>query len=235
MFRKELILTDEYTNGAPRLSLSGLSQIFEGAASEHLFVMGKDYKEMREGGLMWIIVNRHTSIERMPRVGEKISIETWPGSRKHGLYPRRTVIRDDDGNVLIRDAAYWAVVSLESREMITSEEKIIIPSEKLPEGEMRLPGWVIRIPEVQQVNYRTVQRSETDGNGHMNNSNYLKWAEDAYGQLGARFKPSGFHIIYTKELLEGDEAELRMCLRDGIFSMEGLIGTESCFKAEIVF
>ena len=66
----------------------------------------------------------------------------------------------------------------------------------------------------------TVRRSETDTNGHTNNTRYVEWAvDDVPDDIYVNYKADEIRVLYRKECRAGDEVTVKTYLEnagDGI-------------------
>ena len=120
---------------------------------------------------------QRAEIARWPEYDETVTLKTWPGKSMHLFFPRYYTLQDEQGSVLVRASALWALMDRQSRSMIFPEEAgIEIPGAELAEA-CALPRAVKPISATDETRF-TVPYSYADLNGHMNNTRYLDLAQD---------------------------------------------------------
>lgn len=133
---------------------------------------------MQNHGAFWMLARMWYRLDRPLRWGEELTIHTWHrGGKGASMY------RDFDlyvGNERIGEAvSVWALVRLEDRRMLRVSE---IPELEGTEGGERNKDKLlakIRMPEeMQLVERRLMHYSDTDINGHVNNTRYADFACD---------------------------------------------------------
>ena len=184
------------------LTVLGLIDYFQDCStfqSEDLGI-GVDY--LNEHKVGWVVVSYHVSIERLPRLGEHIRIQTFPYNLKGMSGSRNYAIQDDAGNCIACADSLWVLVDLatgkptripadigDRYELGTplaiekTNRKIILPEDAVPEEP---------IP---------VQRYFLDTNHHMNNGKYIMVAQ-AY--LPKDFPVASFRVEYRNQAHLGD-------------------------------
>lgn len=200
---------------------SALLEIMQEAAGEHAEVLGCGREMTVQKGLFWAIVRQTIEITRLPRVGETLVVETWPGKPSRTAFPRHMVGRTQEGRELFRAVALWLFMDLETRSMVLPAAcGIDIPGTER-QGQLPNPtGLALKLGEPKQL--RTVQYSELDWNGHMSNTKYLNWLEDLMpAQWHKAHTLKRLQINYVSEALEGQKIALAYTLEDGVLSLEG--------------
>ena len=148
-------------------------------------------------------------------------VETWPGEATRAAYPRYTVGKTENGEILFRAAALWLIMDARSRAMILPGKSGILVPGLEREGQLPVPA-SLPPAELERCLRRQVRYSELDANGHMSNIKYLDWLEDLLPAAFHREHPlRGFQISYLSEVREGQEVELRWNLfEDGSLRLE---------------
>ena len=226
IFRKEFEITDLYVDCFGRLKPSAILFLAQETAGHHCKDLGLSWEQLAEKGLFWAVVRHRVQITRLPHRGETVTAETWPMPTTRTAYPRALVIRDQDGNELLRLISLWVLMDLKSRAMILPGKSGVEVTGTLRGMEPAAPR-AIAIRSMERCTDRTVLFSDVDRNGHMNNTRYLDWVQDLL--------PSGFHegralreltVCYMTESREGQTLSLGWSLtEDGVlqadFSREG--------------
>ena len=158
--------------------------------------LGKQHKA-------WLLSSWQIMIHRRPKLGEYISISTWPTSTK-GIYGYRDfLLRDVQGNNLVQAGSVWFLYDTEKGVPIRVQPEDVAPyGEPMPPQALSPAPRKIAIPEgYEEGEPILVARHHIDTNHHVNNAVYVDMAREAI--------PSGIQIQeiradYRKAALLGD-------------------------------
>ena len=236
IYRKEFEISDLYVDCFGRLKPSAILFLAQETAGHHCVELGLSWEQLAEKGLFWAVVRHRVQITRLPRRGETVIAETWPMPTTRAAYPRALVIRDKDGNELLRLISLWVLMDLNSRAMILPGKSGVEVTGTLRGTELAVPR-AIAVRSMERSMERTVVFSDLDRNGHMNNTRYLDWALDLL--------PSSFHqchdlreftVCYMTESREGQTLYLGWTLaEDGVFQVDGSRNGERIFAVLMQF
>ena len=192
-----------------RLRLSNLLSYLQNIATDHAEILGLGGdRMMRDYGAFWMMVRSHLSLRRpITYEDEAVMIHTW----HRGVTKSATVFRDFDiyvGEELVGEAvASWVIVDVEARRILKPGTLPALLTTVRPEVVKDIVPAKISMPhELDEVFRRVVRYSDTDINGHMNNTRYADIACDAlaYERFADRFV-SEMQINYLQESFPGDE------------------------------
>lgn len=204
-----------------RLKGSAILWFVQEIAGRHCIGLGTDWDTLAKKGMFWAIIRHRVRINRLPKKGETLRIETWPMPTTRVAYPRNVVAFDEQGNELFRSMSIWVLMDLQTRAMILPGKSGVDVAGIVRGGELPTPH---SLPPVQLENCisRRVCFTDLDINGHMNNCRYLDWACDLL--------PSRFHedhslkditLGYLSEAREGDDLQLQHeTMADGSLRLE---------------
>ena len=94
-------------NGALRLVT--MMNIFH-MADNHAAAMGLGLDFCLARGLAWVGANYHIQIERLPRLHEKIIVQTWPAVEKKLGAVRDFAVFDANGKNIINASSQWILI-----------------------------------------------------------------------------------------------------------------------------
>lgn len=177
------------------------------AASIHAEQLGFGRLDLERIGGYWILSNFYLEITRLPQVYEPYTIRTWPSGNTRLLATREFEGLVSNSSFLFRATSEWMILDRQS-----GRPKNLVRT-NLPNLNTG-PTLFAQSPERLQPNveYRLVQtlqvgRSSLDLNGHVNNTEYVRFAFDALGQDG----PAGegrLQATYLAEVFEQDRLEV---------------------------
>lgn len=231
-------ITDEQVNADGRMKLGDLARQMQILTEQHFdLYSGTMIKELNEAGLSWIIAWSQIYINRLPELGEKIRMRVWAGKKKAVLHTRKYAFYTMDGTPLLSTASLFVLMDRNTRKMAADpagmkEAQIVtVPDEPVvPKMNLQFPSTLSKHQN------RTVRPDEIDYNGHLNNSHYLDWAEDLPGEVYLKKHiPRSVWIEYTKELLEGQKAELLYDVGSDILYVQGISQGEQSFRMKVEY
>ncbi len=179
---------------------------------------------IQKHGHCWMVARTGFSLERPLRWGDRLTVKTWHrGGSKPLMF--RDFALSVDGQSVGQALSIWTLVDLESGsiarpdrfpEFAGTDGGALIRDTKLPK--LRLPE------ELAPVQRRALHYSDTDGNGHVNNTRYADFICDAAGLQDA---PAGsfvkaMHIDYLRQCKAGEVLSLLEGRADGGVYVQGL-------------
>lgn len=155
----------------------------------------------------WVLNRWLLRMDRYPKLGERISIETWPSKFERFYATREFSMKDSEGNMLGRASSLWIYLNLDKKRPmripahfeqaygLTEAKALDDPFQDLPE-----------MTKAQaEMNFH-VRRSDIDTNGHVNNTRYVDWMIEGIPEdLTRQYKLSELEVIYKKETMYGTD------------------------------
>ncbi|MGE5295459.1 MAG: acyl-[acyl-carrier-protein] thioesterase [Solirubrobacterales bacterium] len=199
-----------------RVKASALMQYMQEAAACHAEQLGLGFHELEQRDCLWVLVNLRMEVTHTPRWGEGVIVTTWPSGHTRAIASREFIGRSPDGCEYFRAASDWMILDRQSSRPRNLDKLNF----DLPQGG----------PKVLAVAPRRLQPAEgyakacrlrvpfsaLDFNGHVNNTEYVRWAVDAvHQQLGSLPEIRTMQITYLAEVFEGDEVEMLVAVREG--------------------
>lgn len=197
------------TGADDRLRLSAVLRYQQEAAERQLAPGGLGWQELVQKGIAFVASRWHTRITRMPCMGEEVFLTTWHRQRRGPRFFRCYDWRDGDGRVLLQGVMQFALVSTEDHRLLRGEEfdAFGLPEQPLRGVDCPDPArW--KQPPLTAAGEFTVRWSDTDRNGHMNNTRYADLLCDALpgGMQGRRLLTADLYFAGESRL--GDTLSL---------------------------
>lgn len=195
IFRQTHTVDSFATDCFGRLKTSMLLYYLQKAAGGHSALLGVNDDVLIDKNLFWAVTRHYLVINRLPRLGEKVTVETWPMPTSRVAYPRAVAFYDENGQELARAVSLWVLMDIENRTMVLPGKSGVDVNGILRGNEVELFKFPLpkELPNERTV---TVTYSLLDKNGHMNNTRYLDWVNDLL--------PASFHKAHTP-------AEILLC------------------------
>lgn len=236
IFKRNFTVAENHVDRFGRVKLSVLLYFVQEAAGQHCSLLAVDHDTLSHRHLFWAVTRNRVQVTRLPRLGEKIFIETWPMPTTRVAYPRSVVAYDENGMELFRSISLWVLMDDRTRAMILPGKSGIIVDGTLTGTELTVPRAIATRP---MANTKTcaVGYSLLDRNGHMNNTRYMDWVDDLLGSDFHRNHPAQeFTVCYMNEALEGEEITLSYELSDGpVLTVDATRKEERIFSAQILY
>ena len=209
IFQTDFKITERDVDCCGRLMPSMILFYAQQVAGMHSTEMTLGYDVLIKRRMFWAVTRHKVQIQRLPRLGETIHVETWPMPTTRVAYPRSMVAYDAEGNEVFRSISLWVLMDLDTRNMILPGKSGISVVGTLRGNELTVPNG-LPARALRSSRERTVCFTDLDRNGHMNNTRYMYWMDDLFS--------SDFHagrslremtICYNAEAVEGQRLHLR--------------------------
>ena len=231
ILQKTYPLTASDIDGHRLLRPSALLSYLQNMATEHadLLGIGGDVI-LAEHGAFWMMARLYLRLNRPIAFADReIAIHTW----HRGATKSAIIYRDFDffagGEHLGEAVISWVLADVRDRKLVKPASIPEIRESPRPERVKDIVPAKIKLPEgLSQAMVRQVYYSDTDINGHMNNTKYADIACDAirYENCCDQFL-SELQINYLCECFPGDELFI---LRGGDGDIHYVRGTDAAGK-----
>ena len=164
------------------LKLLGLFNILQEVASEHADSLGIGYQACCESGVAWVAASYRVDIKRLPKIEEKVIIETWIADCLVVTSQRCYRIKDTDGNVLIEGLTNWALIDTKTLRPVAITKSLKINPDEIDGEKLAFSGEKIRLVPSEKIDCGSHFMSrfdEMDTNHHINNAIYPTWAAES--------------------------------------------------------
>ena len=217
---------------------SVLLYMMQEAAGEHCTLLNVDKSNLNR--LFWAITRTRVQVTRLPKLGETVTIKTWPMPTTRVAYPRSVVAYDAQGKELFRAISLWVLMDEQTRAMVLPGKSGITVDGTLTGTELAAPH-AIAARQMANTCQKQVTYSLLDSNGHMNNTRYMDWVDDLLpGDFHKEHRLQELTLCYMNEALEGDGINLQFELTDGqILTVDAqrpkAEGSDRIFSAQVIF
>lgn len=208
------------------IKLPALLDLFQDAAAEHAGSLGCGMDELNDLRYLWVLYRLEMQVLRPPRLGEEITVRTYP-TGVHKLFAvRQYAVRDAEERLVVRGTSFWLVLNAANLRPVPPAR--VLDPEKLDDpGLERYFDFdaakhdASALPALGET--FTVRHSDIDLNKHLNNAVYSRVAVDWLGKLTGRFVlPENFRIDFTHAGKLGDVIHgFGAVSPEGSFRLEG--------------
>lgn len=185
------------TDSESRLTIEALLDYFQDCSTFHSEDLGIGLEFLNEQNLFWVLISWQIVVDRYPKLGERVTIGTFPYEFKGCFGYRNFCMLDEAGNYIARANSLWALLNKDTlrpgRPMQEMIEKYTL-EEKLP---MEYAGRKIEIPEHGGMEEAiTVMSWHLDANNHVNNGQFVRMA---MSQLPKRIPVAQLRAEYKRQ------------------------------------
>lgn len=185
-----------------KLTLEELLDYFQDCSTFHSEDIGVGTAYLADNDMVWVLSSWQIIVDRYPKLGEKVTIGTFPYDFKGFLGYRNFVMLDEAGNRLAYANSIWTLLSIKKQVPVRPTplmvEKYVL-EDKLP---MDYAPRKIAVPkQMEEQEAIVVKKHHLDTNNHVNNGQYVRMAMDF---LPDGFKVSQMRAEYKKQALLED-------------------------------
>lgn len=222
---------------AYRMRLDSVISAFQTVTLYHSTEMQVDADSLaKNSNGFWVLCKSRFAINRLPKIGETLTMETWPTT----VTPVR-FMRDYNfwvnGEVAVSGRSEWCVMDIDSR-TVRKTSTVCYPHEMEHRTDRSAAGDFSRRREtVESSDLHHVHTSrfvDVDPNGHTNNVAYVRMALDCFTpEEFASLPLDSFEIYYLSQSYFGDELRLYRKKTDYGYYLEGTCGEKPAFVATL--
>lgn len=203
---KEYLIRTYECDRNENLRLLTLMNIFQDVADSHASAMGLGLEYCLSKGFAWVGSNYHLQIARLPKMHEKIKVQSWPAVEKKLGAIREFLVQSENGDTLIKASSQWILIDAARRRPIALRENL--PMYQVI-GERVIDTEFPKISEPQRIDEAAeffIRFDDIDLNNHVNNAVYPLWASEAVGiDFRAAHTPAEIEVAFKKEGLYGED------------------------------
>lgn len=215
-----------------RLTLPGLIDYFQDCSTFQSEDLGVGLKKLTEMGRAWFLAFWQIVIDRLPVLGEKIVIETWPYNLKGFYGDRNFRMLDAAGNTLASAASIWVYMDVKNGRPCKMDEEMFARYTMEPPLPLGPISRKIRVPdESEEMDSFSVMRCHLDTNHHVNNGQYILMAEE---YLPENFEVKQIRVEYRRAAVLHDVIVPFVCGREDDFYVN-LCGSDEKPYAVVCF
>lgn len=214
------------------IKIASLMQCLQEAAALHAEQLGLGFERLGEMNGYWVLSNLRVEIARLPKWGEEVTIGTWPSGFNRVIASREFAGKDQNDRELFRAGSEWMVLDKQrNRPKNLFHLDLGLPRTGIKALSGRL-GRLQPSDDCRDADRVRVPFSSIDLNGHVNNTEYVRWGFDA---LRRTFKTERdvrcMQVTYLSEIFEGDELDL--LVSSGVCGGFHVLGRKSHTKTDV--
>lgn len=190
-----------------KLKLSSMFNYFQDISILHSDNIGVGIGQIQKDfNVTWVMIRIMLKIDRFPNWGEAVTVETWPIKPKRLEFERDYMIKDQQGNVLVRAISSWVIMDVDQREIRRSDllnsNIPYYPDKRALDNRL---GKLKPNGNLEFVYTKKIGYSDIDMNGHLNNSKYIDYITDCFSiETHEKYAIDTVQVNYIGEALAGD-------------------------------
>lgn len=202
------------------LTLNGIINYFQDCSTFQSEEIGLGIQYLAKKRRAWMLSSWQIVIDRLPKFGEKITVQTWAYGFKAFYGDRNFSLLDEQGGRIVYANSLWIYMDTESGRP-TKLEKDQMEGYSLEERlEMDYAPRKIALPEkMEEKEAFSVLRHQLDTNHHVNNGQYIQMAHE--------FLPEGFQV-YQMRAEYKKAAVLHDVIYPGVHTADGRCTVALC-------
>lgn len=190
-----------------KLNIVGILNYFQDCSTFHTEESGIGVEKLHEEDFVWVLSNWNVVITRYPRMGESITIGTFPYEYK-GFFGRRNyIMKDEAGQTLAMADTLWAFLNYKEGTLARIPKAIGMSQEMEPRLPIeRVRGKIIIPEKLEEIEPVIITNRYIDVNQHVNNVQHVSIMLDCvenkdYGKVRVEYrkqvKPGEIVIPYV--------------------------------------
>ena len=230
-YKEEILLRTYNCDFNGQWKPSAIMETMQEIAGMHSELIGVGRNALMQKNLVWILTRVEVDMDRYPRIGETVEVETYPMPVRRWFFPRYFIFRDASGAEVGRAGSLWALMDVTSRKMAPPAGIIsLLPDNSDLLAPLGLPGPVTEVSGTLQVCTHMPEYTDLDVNMHVNNTKYMDWLCNALGIKLMREKClQSFRLNFDMEVRPGQELRMELRQLGDAFSFCGFHGEERHF------
>jgi len=192
-------------------TLPAIVQLMQEAAMQNAIDIKLSVWDLEPHKISWVLMRKNMTINRLPILGEKIKIITYPAGFEKFFSYRDYRVFAENNELLCQSSSTWLLMDIEKRRMTRTPNfiKELIPDDKenkkiiLPRPNLKLD---FKFEKEDYTKKFEVNYFDLDFNNHLSNVTYLKWMLEAMPSdflLNSQIK--NLDILYRAECRLGEK------------------------------
>ncbi len=229
-FEQTHVLCVENVDANGEWRISEIFNAMQATAEGHSESFGLGLEAMRTQNLAWVVTRARLTLARSLRLGESVTLRSWPAPPKHLFFPRYFQLFAQ-GEPVGGAVMLYVQLDLTTRRM----GKPWLGGHAAPVCDLPpplpLPGGIPTLAVPARVTERVANYSDLDINGHVNNARYLDWFFDCFPMEHHHAQRlTDVLIHYEREITPGEITALSLTQEGAQSVLRGTGAGGNCFS-----
>lgn len=155
-----------------QIKLTSLLQLMQEASMSNAMDLNVSIWDLEEKSQSWVLVKKEIKIYSLPRLGDTITITTYPSGFERLFAYRDFIVKDNEGIVMAEASSSWILMDIVGRTVVKPKFTIPIPTDVnvLPRPSFNLK----KVNDPHTSKDFCINWFDLDWNNHVNNVFLLK-------------------------------------------------------------
>ena len=222
-YERQFAVLPSVCDSGGALGIPDTFALFMDLAAEHAEELGFDTPTMMRRGLFWLTVRTRIRFNRRPKMGERVTLATWP-ERPGKLRTDRDYVIEQGGERLAAGKTEWTILELETGRLHPMDG-LFAPDFAFDPGTVwEEPFLRMKDEPLDEFARYTVRSTDIDLGGHMNNAAYVRAIAGAFSceewqGMGIR----ELEIAFRTPCYEGDTLSLQKRADGGALALRAAL------------
>lgn len=200
-FQSRVSYSEVDENG--KLNIPGVINYLQDVTLFHSHDVGKSLDFLADTRRAWLLSCWHIIFKRFPKMGERVTVSTWPYQFKAIYGLRNYTLTTETGEMLAYGEGQWFLFDSDSGKPVRPGEADLRGYEAEEKLDMSYKPRKVAFPEeLTFVETIKIYPNQTDTNHHVNNGEYVR--------ISCNYLPRGFNaqelrVEYRTAAYDGDE------------------------------
>ncbi|MCM1136462.1 MAG: thioesterase [Clostridium sp.] len=186
-----------------RLRLESLLDYFQDCSTFQSEDLGLGVEYLRERNMVWVMSSWQIVAERYPKLGEVVTVGTFPYEFKGFVGYRNFLMLDKEGKRLAYANTIWSLLNTATGKPAKPPQEMMEKYVLEPKIEMDYAPRKIRFPEdAKEGEPVLIKAHHLDVNHHVNNGQFVRIAMDS---MGENLRVRQLRAEYKKQVMLGEE------------------------------
>lgn len=190
-----------------QLTIPALVRLMQETAMQQVLDLKISVWDLEEYKLAWVLIRKRIEVQRLPLLGEKISIHSYPTGADRVFTYRDFRVFDETGQQIASACTTWLLMNTQTRQMSRIPAELLARfSGYFPPKESCLEHALDQLPAMSKpLADRTYEVGyyDLDFINHLNNVNFVKWMLEALPE-----ETMGLQKFYSMDLIFITEGNL---------------------------
>jgi acyl-ACP thioesterase len=152
------------------------------AAMQNVLKLNLSVWDLEPQLISWVLMRKNMVFDRLPELGERITILTYPAGFERLFTYRDYRVYDEQGDQIAWSSSTWLLMDTQARRMTKIPPSILALNDQMPDPANCLPRAQGKFPKLVSASGSQIYKVnfyDLDFNNHLNNTLYIKWMLEA--------------------------------------------------------
>ncbi len=181
-FEDQFVIRTYEIDNRKLATLPALTRLLHEAAMQNVLALKLSVWDLEPQGISWVLMRQQLAIERYPKLGETIRVQTYPAGFEKFFTYRDYRVWDEQGREIASSSSTWLLMDTAARRMVRIPDFIKKFRQEMPESADCLPRPDGKLPRFEAPDRQATFRvgwHDLDFNMHLNNTYYITWMLEA--------------------------------------------------------